>query len=62
MKMTNSRNTGAEITSTIIPNANGYQNSEDEHNSYNRLTLQHGGEGNLRPRRPPREYLGEYTS
>jgi len=21
-----------------------------------------GGEGNLRPRRPPREYLGEYTS
>jgi len=20
------------------------------------------GEGNLRPRRPPREYLGEYTS
>jgi len=23
---------------------------------------QRGGEGNLRPRRPPREYLGEYTS
>jgi len=22
----------------------------------------YGGEGNLRPRRPPREYLGEYTS
>jgi len=21
-----------------------------------------GGEGNLRPRRPPREYIGEYTS
>ena len=21
-----------------------------------------GGGGNLRPRRPPREYLGEYTS
>jgi len=25
-------------------------------------TLQQGGEGNLRPRRPPHEYLGEYTS
>ena len=24
--------------------------------------IRHGGEGNLRPRRPPREYLGEYTS
>jgi len=28
----------------------------------NGLPSPRGGEGNLRPRRPPREYLGEYTS
>ena len=26
------------------------------------ISVRRGGEGNLRPRRPPREYLGEYTS
>jgi len=26
------------------------------------IKYKEGGEGNLRPRRPPREYLGEYTS
>ena len=26
------------------------------------ITIFKWGEGNLRPRRPPREYLGEYTS
>ena len=41
------------------------RSSKDRKSMNNREKQYHctvGGEGNLRPRRPPREYLGEYTS